>query len=88
MFLGGNQPLAILRTDNWDAPKLLVIRDSYFDSMAPFLTPHYSEIYIVDFRYNRADVSQFMEETGIDEVFICYSLANFHQDANFGLVLK
>ena len=88
MFLGGNQPLAILRTDNRDAPKLLVIRDSYFDSMAPFLTPHYSEIYIVDFRYNRADVSQFMEETGIDEVFICYSLANFHQDANFGLVLK
>ena len=88
MFLGGNQPLAILRTDNRDAPKLLVIRDSYFDSMAPFLTPHYSDIYIVDFRYNRADVSQFMEETGIDEVFICYSLANFHQDANFGLVLK
>ena len=88
MFLGGNQPLAILRTDNRDAPKLLVIRDSYFDSMAPFLTPHYSEIYIVDFRYNRADVSQFMEETGIDEVFICYSLANFHQDANFGLLLK
>ena len=44
MFLGGNQPLAILRTDNRDAPKLLVIRDSYFDSMAPFLTPHYSEI--------------------------------------------
>lgn len=88
MFLGGNQPLAILRTDNLNGPKLLVIRDSYFDSMAPFLTPHYSEIYIVDFRYNRADVNKFMEEAGIDEVLICYSLANFHQDANFGLVLK
>lgn len=88
MFLGGNQPLVILRTDNRDEPKLLVIRDSFFDSMAPFLTPHYSEIYIVDFRYNRADAVNFIKENGIDEVLICYSLANFHQDANFGVVLK
>lgn len=88
MFLGGNQPLAIIHTENADKPKLLVIRDSYFDAMAPFLTPHYSEIYVVDFRYNRSDVEAFMEENGITEVLICYSLANFHEDANLAYVLK
>lgn len=88
MFLGGNQPLAMIRTKNTDMPKLLVIRDSYFDAMAPFLTSHYSEIYVVDFRYNRSDVEAFMQENGITEVLICYSLANFHEDANLAYVLK
>lgn len=87
MFLGGNQPLGIIYTGREELPKLLVIRDSYFDSMAPFLTRHYSEIHMIDFRYNRADVKQYMEEKGIEEVLICYSLANFHGDKNPGYVL-
>lgn len=87
MFLGGNQPLAIIRTGQEEKPKLLVVRDSYFDSMAPFLTPHYSEIHIVDFRYNRANVEEYIQENGIEEVLIIYSLANFHEDKNIGYVL-
>lgn len=88
MFLGGNQPLAVICTKNTELPKLLVIRDSYFDAMVPFLTPHYSEIYVVDFRYNRSDVEAFMQENGITEVLICYSLANFHKDTSLAYVLK
>lgn len=87
LFLGGNQPLGILYTGREELPKLLVLRDSYFDSMAPFLTPHYSEIHMIDFRYNRADVKQYMEKEGIDEVLICYSLSNFQEDKNLGYVL-
>lgn len=87
MFLGGNQPLAIIKNGRKDLPKLLVIRDSYFDSMAPFLTPHYSEIHVVDFRYNRSNVEAYIRENGIEEVLIIYSLANFHEDKNVGYVL-
>lgn len=87
MFLGGNQPLAIIRSGQEELPKLLVIRDSYFDSMAPFLTPHYSEIHVVDFRYNRSNVEEYIKENGIEEVLIIYSLANFHEDKNVGYVL-
>ena len=87
MFLGGNQPLGIIYTEREELPRLLVLRDSYFDSMAPFLIPHYSQIHMIDFRYNRADVEQYMKEQGIDEVLICYSLTNFHADKNLGYVL-
>ena len=87
MFLGGNQPLGVIDTGREELPKLLVIRDSFFDSMAPFLTPHYSQIHMIDFRYNRADIEQYMKAQGIDEVLICYSLANFHADKNLGYVL-
>lgn len=87
MFLGGNQPLAIIKNGKQELPKLLVIRDSYADSLAPFLTEHYSEIYMWDFRYNKANVSAFIEENGMEQVFICYSLDNFSEDTNISFVL-
>lgn len=87
MFLGGNQPLVIIRTEQTDKPKLLVIRDSYFDSMAPFLTAHYSEIHVIDFRYNRGNIEEYILNNDIEEVLIIYSLANFHEDKNIGYVL-
>lgn len=87
MFLGGNQPLAIIKTGKQNLPKLLVIRDSYSDSLAPFLTEHYSEIYMWDFRYNKESVSTFIEENGIEQVLICYSIDNFSEDTNISFVL-
>ena len=49
MFLGGNQSLGVVtNTNNPDGPKLLIIRDSYADSLVPFLTAHYSEIHLID----------------------------------------
>ncbi len=87
MFLGGNQPLAVIRSGKTDLPKLLVVRDSYFDSMAPFMAEHYSEIHVVDFRYNRGNIEEYMKENEIGEVLIIYSLANFHEDKNVGYVL-
>lgn len=87
MFLGGNQPLGVIKTGKNDLPKILVIRDSYMDSMAPFLMEHYSEIYLLDFRYNRMNVMDFIEEKEIDEIFICYSLSNFHKDKNISFML-
>ena len=46
-FLGGNQPLCVIETQLTDAPKVLIIRDSYTDSLAPFLTQNFSEIHLV-----------------------------------------
>ena len=87
MFLGGNQPLAIIRNGKDDQPKLLVIRDSYSDSMAPFLTEHFSEIHMWDFRYNKESVSDYIEDNAIEHVLICYSLDNFQEDTNIAFVL-
>lgn len=87
MFLGGNQPLAIIKNSQNNQSKLLVIRDSYSDSLAPFLTGHYSEIYMWDFRYNKESVSTFIEENDIEQVLICYSMDNFSEDTNISFVL-
>ena len=82
MFLGGQQSLGVVKTGNADKPKLLLIRDSYSDSLVPFLTPHFSEIHLMDFRYCKLSPSQYITDNGIDQALVLYSVPNFVSDAN------
>ena len=82
-FLGGNQPLCVIESEKNDGPKVLVIRDSYSDSLAPFLTERFSEVHLFDVRYNMMSPSQYVQANGIDQVIVLYSFNNFVQGQNF-----
>ena len=76
-FLGGNKPLCVIETEHTEAPKVLLIRDSYSDSLAPFLTQSFSEIHLFDPRYNLTSVKDYVEQNAIDAVVVLYSISNF-----------
>ena len=78
----GQQALGVVKTGNTDKPKLLLIRDSYSDSLVPFLTPHFSEIHLIDLRYYKLSASQYIADKGIDQALVLYSVPNFVSDAN------
>nr|WP_317326172.1 DHHW family protein [uncultured Flavonifractor sp.] len=82
MFLGGNQSLGVVKTPNADKPKLLVIRDSYADTVVPFLTPHFSEIHLLDLRYYKLSIADYIQQNGIDQALVLYSAPNFVTDSN------
>lgn len=80
-FLGGNAPLYIVRNpDAGTDKKLLVVRDSYSDSLAPFLSQEFQEVHLLDLRYDRVSVASYAQEQGIDQIFVCYSVENFVKD--------
>jgi len=82
MFLGGNQPLCILQNLEGSGGKLLVVRDSYSDTLAPFLASDYQEVHLFDLRYNNMSLKQYVQDHQIDQVLVCYSAANFASDHN------
>ena len=88
-FLGGNQPLCVLKNEhNPDGGKILLVRDSYSDSLAPFLAQSFSEVHLLDLRYYRAPVSQYAAENDIDEIVVLYSVPNFITDRNLVLLTQ
>jgi hypothetical protein len=81
-FLGGNQPLCVIENEGVEGEKVLVVRDSYSDSLAPFLAERFSEVHLFDLRYNLTPISQYVEQNGIDRVVVLYSFSNFVQGQN------
>ncbi|NCC67375.1 MAG: hypothetical protein EOM14_04135 [Clostridia bacterium] len=91
MFLGGITPMVTIKTGAADAPSLLIVRDSYTDSLAPFFQDNFSNIFIIDLRYYKSQLMQqslkdFIAQNGVDEVLICYSVSNFASDTNVFLL--
>ena len=89
MFLGGNQPLGVVKNaNNPDGPRLLIIRDSYADSLVPFLTPHFSEIHLLDLRYYKLSIADYIAQNGIDQALVLCSVPNFVTDSNLLWIAK
>ena len=87
-YLGGISPLIHITNTSVESPSsLLIIRDSYSDCLAPFLAQDYSDVYLIDLRYYKSSIKQFLNENSIDQVLIMYSVSNFSEDKNLGFLI-
>ena len=86
-FQGGNQPLCVIQNPEGEG-KLLVIRDSYADSLAPFLALHFEEVHLLDPRYYRYSAAKYAEENGLEAIAVVYSVPNFITDRNLVLLIQ
>lgn len=82
VFLDGNHGLTII--DNLENPqgnKLLVLKDSFANSLIPLLVPHFARITAVDLRAYRAGNILALDD--FDAILAVYSLNILANDANF-----
>ncbi len=82
VFLDGNHSLVRIENKAADGGKLLLLKDSFGHSIAPFLSEHYSEIIMVDLRYYKLPVSELIEKEGITEMLVLYGLDNLCNDTD------
>lgn len=88
-FIWGNNDLTVIKSDNnlnredGKTSRVLLIKDSYGNSFAPFLTYSYDEVYIVDLRFLTEKMSELMSRVEFDDVLILYNFMNFASDSNF-----
>ncbi|OBY77442.1 hypothetical protein BBG47_21710 [Paenibacillus sp. KS1] len=80
VFFNGNHSLIQLKTSHREGKKLLVVKDSYANSFVPFLTSHFSEIYMVDLRYYEGDVAALARQHQIHDMLILYNMNTFIED--------
>ena len=80
VFLGGNYPLIRITTPGRNNRKLLIIKDSYANTLVPFLLEHYDEIYMVDPRYYTDSIEKLVRDEHIDNIMILYNVITFVED--------
>ena len=88
LFLGGNYPVLDIRTTADTTDRLLLVKDSYANSVIPFLTAYYREIIVVDPRYYYDDIREVMKKNKITSVLFLYNGNTFVQDNSISGVLQ
>lgn len=84
-FFGGNHGEVVIKQDKKNTTskkKLLMFKDSYANSLVPFLLEDYSEIVMIDLRYYRASVQAMLRDKEYDDVLVLYEMSNFAQETN------
>ena len=75
VFLGGNHSVDVVKNSAVDnSKKLLIIKDSYANSMVPFLATNFQEIHIIDLRYYNQDIYEYIQQNGITDTAAIYSI--------------
>lgn len=84
-FLYGNNGVTVVQSmaGAQEKERILVIKDSYSNSLVPFLTFHYKELVVVDLRAFGGSVKELMAQYEFDDVLLLYNFENYAQDTNF-----
>lgn len=79
-FLNGNNAKVEIHTKQENSKKLLIIKDSYAHNFVQFLCGNYEEIHIIDPRYCRITIENYVKENEITEVLFLYNISNLAED--------
>ncbi len=72
-FIGGNNGLVKIYEDGKPREKLILIKDSFGHSLAPFLAAHF-DLEILDLRYYKKNAIDFVRESGAKRILIMYNM--------------
>lgn len=86
VFLGGNHARVDISKGE-GRPKLLVVRDSFADSLAPFLAIHY-DLIMLDLRYFTENIQQIVVRENISRVLILESMSEFATTKNISYLKR
>jgi len=80
VFLDGNHGYVKIENPNATEGNLLIIRDSFAQNMAPFLSYNYKNIYMLDMRYYRNSMKEFLKNNNIDEILYLFGIDTLKTD--------
>ncbi|MCU6763743.1 Uncharacterised protein [uncultured Roseburia sp.] len=82
VFFGGNYGEVVINTSAGTGKRLMVVKDSFANSMIPYLLEDYDQIIMVDMRYYRGSLSKDIRENKITDILVLYEMSNFAEDGN------
>lgn len=75
-YIEGDNPIIRFTTENKNGKSILMVKESYGNAFAPFLTDNYETVYVVDPRKVDLKLIDFVNQHGIDDVlFLNYAFA-------------
>ena len=88
MFMWGNFGRCDIKTNTENGKKAIVFKDSYANSLLPFMTYNYEDITVIDLRYYADSVKELMNEASGADVLFIYNFDFMNEDNHFYKLMK
>lgn len=79
-FLNGNNPIVKIISPNKNSKKLLIIKDSFSHSFAPFVVNDFEEVHMLDLRYLNISIQDYIDEHKITDALFMFNTINFAKE--------
>jgi hypothetical protein len=78
VFLQGDLPICKIETQHKNGRRIALVKESYGNAFAPFLTNNYEKVIVVDSRYYRGDFIAMLKAEGINELLFLNNIFAAH----------
>lgn len=82
-FMGGDHFLVHVKTGTPSNRRLLIVKDSYGNAVPGYLFYSFSDIHVVDFRYFKRNIKEYIRQNGITDIAFAFSAFNICNSNTF-----
>lgn len=87
-FMGGDQKFVTVETGVSNGRRLVIIKDSFGNALPGWLFGSFERIYVVDFRYYRHDLKEFVAENGVTDILVSLNSFNAYSSSVAGKIRR
>lgn len=75
-FIGGDNPFTVIHSSaKTDGSSCVVVKESFGNAFVPFLTSDYETIYVIDYRYYKGELVDFVTQNGVQDVIFINNMS-------------
>ena len=75
-FMGSDQRLTVVKTSTPGNRRLLILKDSFGNALPGYMFYSFSEVHVIDFRYNNKNIADYVRRNGITDVLFAFNMFN------------
>lgn len=75
-FIGGDNPFSVIKNPTiTDGSSCVVIKESFGNAFVPFLVDHYQYVYVIDYRYYKGSLTDFVKQNNVQDVIFINNIS-------------
>ena len=84
-YIAGDNPFTEIHNESLtDGSACVVVKESFGNAYVPFMVDHYEHVYVIDYRYWKGSISDFVRSHGVKDVLLCNNLSAIRNNSLMG----
>jgi hypothetical protein len=88
VYLGSDNPMMRVVSSIKNGQRIIVFKDSYGNAFVPFLSSHFEEVFILDYRYFDGNIQDLVRKYGMTDILFAHNVYVLNSDYTISQEMK